>query len=256
MTTKHIMITMDRSSPNTNKFTEWCHINHRISELVDGVVVRSIESIKDYLTPYGYYIMQNQRETSIHFDTLGPIGCFLAHRDAWGRIVTDDSCDHCWVFEEGVSDYYDDIINRVDNAYDHFDFLHGHTVTVVRLWKQKQIRHTTDKFHYNNGIVPIDKIYYGTKCYRISKKFAKLLLDHSTQFDMHVDSYMCIMAIYYSDIILSGHTTENLVQANSSKRINHSLDIQLTLSMLHISIIVISIVIICILLVVRYRCKK
>lgn len=257
--TNHIMISMDRESPNSIGFVNWCDRTKRSYQFVEGVDAKTIESVKQYLTPYGYYIIQNQKETVSHFDTLGPIGCFLAHREAWRNIIANESCEYCWIFEEGVSEYRDEMIERVENVYGHFDFLHGHNVPVLRLWKQKRIeikQKENDKHHYNNGIVPVDKIYYGTKCYRISKSFAKLLFDHSTQFDMHVDSYICTMAIYYSDIIISGHLLTNLVCANSSKRINHSLDINLTHSILYIVITILCIITILLLFSLYRKCKN
>jgi GR25 family glycosyltransferase involved in LPS biosynthesis len=173
---------------------------------------------KPWLTSYGYYIMQNWRESSCHFDSTGPIGCFLAHRDVWSACVARN--ETTWVFEEGVYSYDTPKIKDLDIQYPVMDVILGHTFMLPRSWKQKSI----DKHSMGNELTSIDKIYFGTKCYRISPRFAARLLENSVRFDTHVDTFICTESIRYADEFQLARTTRNIVHAASSRKINHSID--------------------------------
>lgn len=209
---------MDTTNANSIYFRKWCLENKRSYSYVSGVRLQPTDDVKDYLTPYGYYIMNNWRESPAHFDTMGPIGCFLAHKKAWEYCVQENK--PCWIFEEGVVSYDTKAFELFDTTYIDYDFLHGHTVPVVRIWKQKKMVGSSCT---NNDMYPIDQIYYGTKCYRVSPTFAKILLDNSIQFDVHVDTFVCLIAMYYADL-KTGKTRVPLVVAGSSKLIDHSVE--------------------------------
>jgi GR25 family glycosyltransferase involved in LPS biosynthesis len=251
------MISMDVSCSNVRKFESWCTENERPFELIAGVRVDTLESVKEHITPYGYYVMKNWRESCAHFDTLGPIGCFLAHRNAWKQCIKS-TAEHSWIFEEGVSRYDDDKIRLLENEYNQFDLIHGHSIQVVRLWKQRPIglspNENTDA--YKDMMVPFSKIYYGTKCYRVSRRFARRLLEKSEQFDVHVDTFLSIMAIYYNDEFLTGHVKCAVVNGASSKKIDHSIDRNLLLPITTITIIIICIM--CIIVLNHYykKCRR
>lgn len=249
------MITMDPNHVNANIFSKWCTDQERSYDIVEGIRVESIASIKQYLTSYGYYTMYNKRETHSHFDTLGPIGCFLAHRRAWMTFLDSDH-DYCWILEEGVRSYDTESFQKVEVDYHNFDFIHAHNVFVFRVLKQNHASIST-KVQYDDGnIVPINKVFNGTKCYRISRKFAVLLVEHSQLFDVHVDAYICQMAIKHHDVIVSGHLTRNIVRANSSRRIVHSIDTNTTNTIMYM--LIISVCILCTIVIYWYyrRCKQ
>lgn len=214
----HTMISLDESTPNVSTFKEWCTKRRQPWTVIPGRRISTLEEAKPLLTSYGYYIMQNWRETSSHFDSTGPIGCFLAHRDAWTDCVLRN--EHTWVFEEGVYAYDTPIFDKLDSQHPDIDLILGHTFTVARMWKQKSIGRRI--------LCPIlstvDKVYFGTKCYRLSPMFAARLLENSKTFDTHVDTYICTEAIRYADEFLATRTQKPLVSAKSSGTINHSID--------------------------------
>ena len=217
------MISLNANSKNTKNFRNWCSRHEKTYEVIPGVRVENWKDYKRQLCPYAYYLMYNWRPSSHHFDTTGPIGCFLAHRNAWSICVQKQ--ENIWIFEEGVYSYNDDVFEKL-NTFKHVDLILGHTIFVPNIKKQRCIRHEYNK---NNKITPdglshIDKVYYGTKCYNISPRFAQLLIDHSKQIDTQVDTYLCIMAIYYDDSFNVFRSTSTLVGAASSGTINHSMD--------------------------------
>lgn len=217
----HIMISLDKDKENTTAFHKWCTRHNLSHEVVPGVVVQNWKDYKKRLCPYAYYTMYNQRLTHHHFNSSGPIGCFLAHINAWTICVQKQ--ENVWVFEEGVCSYNDAMFETLGTLQD-IDLLLGHTVPVVDIRIQKRIKpYDNNKNTCRNGLLHIDKVYYGTKCYCISPRFAKCLIKQSKQFGTHVDTYMCTMAIYHSATFRTFRTPHNIVKARSSGTINHTI---------------------------------
>jgi GR25 family glycosyltransferase involved in LPS biosynthesis len=214
----HMMISLDSNSRNVNTFKEWCLHRHQTGEIVPGRIVASLEEAKPLLTSYGYYVMQNWRESPCHFDTTGPIGCFLAHRDAWKICVSRN--EHVWIFEEGVYTYDTTMFDKIDRVHSTTDLILGHTVPLLRMWIQNTVHTQT----IDSMLMSIDKIYFGTRCYRLSPSFAASLLQNSLTFDTHVDTFICTEAIRYADEFKVARTYKNIVSAMSSGAINHSVD--------------------------------
>ena len=214
----HVMIAMSRDNPNVDTFETWCEDRGLTSELVDGCRVTSLADVKDCLTPYGYYMMHNWKESSCQFDQLSVIGCFLSHRKAWQICV--DRLEPVWIFEEGVSSYDTHMFETIDAEYGTYDLVLGHTMPVLRILWQTSV----NKRSLNRHLESIDKIYYGAKCYRISPVFAQQLLDNSHRFDTHVDIYMCNMAMYYDTSYLLARTKNPIVSAWSSSCIKHTIE--------------------------------
>jgi GR25 family glycosyltransferase involved in LPS biosynthesis len=212
------MISLNPTSKNVNTFNEWCTQQTRTGEVIPGRRVTSLEEAKPFLTSYGWYIMHNWRESSCHFDTTGPIGCFLAHRDVWKVCVSRN--ENIWVFEEGVYSYTTHLFDEIDTLYPTKDLIMGHTIHVPRMWRQKSM----NKSNICSVLASIDKIYFGTKCYRLSPAFAARLLENSVKFDTHVDTFICTEAIRYADEFSAAHTRMNIVSAFTSGTINHSID--------------------------------
>ena len=215
---RYAMITLDTECRNVQVFIDWCVLRGVPYEIHNGKRVENIEASKPHLTSYGYYVMNNWRESPSHFDTTGPVGCFLAHREAWTHCVRMN--ESMWVFEEGVRSYNTDLFDRVENDYPGMDLVLGHTVPVLRFWRQRRVNN-----HRIGSILrTIDKIYFGTKCYRLSPAFAARLLTNCGRFDVHVDTFLCTEAMYYQDEFKVGRTTNPMVVASSSGLINHSVD--------------------------------
>jgi GR25 family glycosyltransferase involved in LPS biosynthesis len=219
----HVMMTMDPHSVNSDRFRAWCSENNLSYEILMGIKPRSVHDVKPYLTPYAYHIMHNHRETAGHFDTLGPIGCFQSHRRIWEICVKRK--EMIWVFEEGVSEYDTNQFHDLEHHHPDLHLLLGHTIPVVKLRFQRRI----GSWYHDRGVEPIDKIYYGTKCYRISPRFAQLALQESKTFDLHVDTFLNVLAIYYQKTLATGRTSKNIVTAVSSGRINHAIEENLIL---------------------------
>lgn len=220
----HVMIAMQEDVPNVRRFRTWCDIHSRTWDVVRGHRVDSLQEMTPHLTPYGLYNVQRRRETSIHFDTTGPVGCFLSHRSVWQMCV--DRQEDVWVFEEGVTDYQSRRFQELDERND-LDLILGHTIRVLRFIRQRSVVKKNS----------IDKIYFGTKCYRVSPRFARHLLDNSTQFDMHVDAFICITAMA-ANHMRTTRTIHNIVTARSSNTINHSLDAGLVVNLYMLGTIV------------------
>jgi len=230
------MISLDASTQNVSTFKEWCTNRKQPWSVLPGRRISTLEEAKPLLTSYGYYIMQNWRETSSHFDSTGPIGCFLAHRDAWAACVLRN--EQTWVFEEGVYAYETPLFDKLDRQYPTTDLILGHTFTVLRMWKQKSI----GKRIICPLLSTVDKVYFSTKCYRISPLFAARLLENSKTFDTHVDTFICTESIRYADEFNTARTIRSIVSAKSSGTINHSIDHSvLILCLLVLSILVLSV---------------
>jgi hypothetical protein len=238
----YVMLTLNPTSKNVRGFQNWCVSLGLSHELCLGTVPKSVDEVKANLTPYGYYNMFNHREAQCHFDTLSPIGCFMGHQSAWK--ICRDRKEITWIFEEGTYSFDTPDFQFLEREHPTMDFLLGHTVTVCRTSKQTRI----GTWSHDRMIEPIDKIYYGTKCYRMSPDFATLALKESETFELHVDSFLCVLAIYYRDMYVTGRTSHNIVGARSSGSIQHSMDTRLFFS---ISIIVLGLA--TIVLFLRYR---
>ena len=206
------------SHPNIDVLRAWGAAHKRTVEIQPGITIATTAEAKPHLTSYGYYVMNNWRDGSCHFDTTGPVGCFLAHRHAWNICVTRNEA--VWIFEEGVSAYTTADFDELDQRYPHLDLVLGHSIVTARLWRQCLYRPQ----QLNSLLTAIDKIYYGTKCYRVSPAFARQLLVDSHRFDTHVDTYISTQAMMFRDTFQSARTTHNIVEARSVKMINHSLD--------------------------------
>ena len=212
------MIAMRPSHPNVDVFRAWGAAQRRTVEIQPGIAIVSIAEAKPHLTSYGYYIMNNWRDGSCHFDTTGPVGCFLAHRHAWNICVTRNEA--VWIFEEGVSAYTSADFDELDQRYPDLDLVLGHSIMVLRVGRQCLYRPQ----QLNSLLTMIDKIYYGTKCYRVSPAYARQLLLDSHRFDTHVDTFLCTQSMMYRDTFQSARTSRNIVEAKSVKMINHSMD--------------------------------
>lgn len=219
----HVMISLSSSSKNVHTFQSWCKAYNKTCEISSGVQVKDWKEYKDIIAPYSFFILHNRRLDCHHFDTTGPIGCFLAHKKVWKICVQRN--EPTWIFEEGVSSYRQNIFHELDTYHENVDLILGHTVPVFSIYRQNSICKKGDDV--GSYLQPIDKIYFGTKCYRISPRFASFLLEHSKQIDLHVDSYINVMAIYYADQFQSYRTPFNIVTAWSSGKINHSVDCNL-----------------------------
>ncbi len=249
----HLMIGLDPGTLNVSKFKQWGELHNKSCEFLPGVRVSSLDDIKDRLTPYGYYIMHSWRETSSHFDSVGPAGCFLAHRNAWK--VCCERNEMVWVLEEGVVSYETDLFTYLDDECGDFDLILGHTVPVMRMWKQRSIpTQATDP--EKPLLAPIDKIYYGAKCYRVSPGFARQLLLLSDRFDVHVDTYIPTMAIYHGPVFKCARTTQKLVRAGSSYRNQHTVDHGLLILCLLVLVVIISALVICVIGNMYRRCRQ
>jgi GR25 family glycosyltransferase involved in LPS biosynthesis len=212
------MITLDADCHNVRIFIDWCTLQNRSYDVLMGHRATDLETSKTQLTSFGYYVMNNWRESCHNFDTTGPIGCFVAHRSAWKRCVERN--EQMWIFEEGVRSYDTRLFDQVDQDYPCMDLILGHTVPVLRRWRQRRINsHRIDLM-----LQTIDKIYFGTKCYRISPLFARRLIENSERFDVHVDTFLCAEAMYYQREFQVCRTRHQMVVAGSSGLINHSVD--------------------------------
>jgi hypothetical protein len=222
----HLMISLNAETPNVTAFKARCRRRNQTCEVLPGRRISSVSEAKPWLTSYGYYIMNNWRESSCQFDTTGPVGCFLAHREAWAICVARD--EHVWIFEEGVYAYEDPMFDRIKRRHPTTDLIRGHTIPLLRIWKQRSI----GKRAIDSLLTTVDKIYYGSKCYRLSPAFAARLLQNSMTFDTHVDTFICTQAIQHADEFSVTRTYTNIVSAVSSGSINHSIDHSLLIMVL------------------------
>lgn len=215
----HIMIAMDpTTAPSVVQFTQWCLRNHRTYSVQMGIRMASLPDAKPYLTDFGYFYMNRWRETSFHFDRLGPIGCFLSHREVWKQCLQRKEA--VWIFEEGVRTYDTQWFEHLDSVRSDYDLIMGHSVPVLRFFKQQPM----GQQRIGTDIEAIDKVYFGTKCYRVTPRFAAQLLVKSSKFDLHVDSFICCVAMYDAGLFKSCRTRKPVVTAYSAGIINHSFD--------------------------------
>lgn len=216
----HIIITLDDGHPNIVRFKEWCQETGRQCSVQRGVRIRTVHEARAHLTEYGMYLQSRRRETAFHFDSLGPVGCFLAHRKAWTTCVARD--EPTWIFEQGLTSCRSKAFEDIDAHHPDVDLVLGHTIPVLRPYPQRRIAHRGKR---RGRLRPVDKVRFGAKCYRVTPRFAAHLLERSQHgFDLHVDSFICMVALNHCDDFCAMYTSRNIVCAYSSGLNNHSLE--------------------------------
>ena len=148
-----------------------------VSERVDGVYVDSLpkECIRSVYSP------SINRKSYVRKLHKGQIGCYLAHMNAWRRIVEED-LDYAVVLEDDVKilEDFPAALKFLDENFGSWDF-----VRIAENSKMKKI-FAEKKYEYFSFVQYIN-LPGGATGYAISKASAKKLLDNLIPFGMPVD---------------------------------------------------------------------
>lgn len=217
----HVLISIDENAPSVSIFRRTHQWDHRT--VVPGIVVDTFESVQHVLTPYAQYVFKTGRVTHEHFSSLSPIGAFLAHRSVWKRC--SETQRSTWVFEQGVRDFAPDVLDTLDREYPSHDYISAFGNTsdenLLRRWTRM---HPVKLNRSGTGSIPLwelGTIIIGCRCYRISPRFASVLLKQSELFDTHVDIFLSTVAMQGG--MKCAWTGKNIVSACSSNTIKHTM---------------------------------
>lgn len=115
--------------------------------------------------------------------TMGEVACFMSHKKAWQK-VADSVATHGAVFEDDVL-----ISSQLSNLFTDQSWLDSE-MEIVKLDKATSgLVHLGHSYKNNliTNIFPLLSTHFGCGGYIISKKFAKYLLEKTSQFLVPVD---------------------------------------------------------------------
>ena len=165
-----ILISIERAAKRQKRIYDQ-NINARLlGNCVDGL---KLADAKSYLSPRAYYDFDKKKRDHRTINTLGAIGCYMSHENAWKEVIYLDKPELI----------IEDDITIVDKNY--MDF--------VNAWISSDHSRPRIKWlsygYLNRG----ENLLWGTGSYLINPLAAKILLEHSQPIDIQVDAYMHLM---------------------------------------------------------------
>jgi GR25 family glycosyltransferase involved in LPS biosynthesis len=153
-------------------------------DAVKGAELGTIINDRDILTIGALHDISvpENRRTHAELGTKNAIGCYLSHAALWTKLV-DSDCDGFFVFESDAV-CHDNVVKVVSEFIDtkkDFDILF-----LGNFWLN-----LADKSKYKK----INKRFYGTHAYYITKNGAKKCLKYAFPIEQQLDSYL-------SDLVL------------------------------------------------------
>ena len=165
-----ILISIERSAERRKRIYSQ-NINARLlSKCVDGM---KLVDPKNYLTPRAYYDFDKKKHDHRTINTLGAIGCYMSHENAWKEVIRIDKPE--LIIE-------DDII-IIDKNY----------MAFVNEWISSDHSKPRIKWLSYGYLDKREELLWGTGSYLINPLAAKVLLEQSRPIDIQVDSYMHLM---------------------------------------------------------------
>ena len=208
--------------PKFRSLWKTLQIKHFFSQ---GVTVNANTHILKHLTPYGIHNLHIGRLTDYHISSIGEVGCFLAHRNAWAYAVKNN----CGVIvcEDGCINYKENKISALLKHLHKFQcvFMHTHKYPFGIPYIQKD---TCSSFVLEPKLIltSLNSLRCSTKMYYIAPNFAHQLLQNSNTFDLQVDAFIRLEAIknniYDLDRCNYMNTSENFVYSTSSNACKHN----------------------------------
>jgi GR25 family glycosyltransferase involved in LPS biosynthesis len=175
-----ILISIDRALERQNRIIEQGINAKLLQNSVDG---SSLIYPLSYLSVRAQYDFSKKKKDHRSITTLGAIGCYMSHENAWKEIVKKDKPeliieDDITILDENYEKYLDDWISS------------DHSKPRI-LWMS---------YGYLNNT----SLLWGTGSYAINPLAATLLLKNSRPIDIQVDSFMhLIIKLYNWDLELS-----------------------------------------------------
>lgn len=173
-----ILISIDRSIERQKRIKSQKINVELLENSVDGL---DLNNPLDYLSVRAYYDYHKMKNDHRTINTLGAIGCYMSHENAWKEIIKKNKPDLI----------IEDDITVLDYNYNNF----------VDSW----ISENHDKprivwlsYGYLNKE---SDLLWGTGSYIINPKAAEILLKHSRPIDIQVDSYMHLSIKKYGWIL-------------------------------------------------------
>lgn len=172
---KNYVINLDRATERWSHITDQFKALNLIPTRVSAVDGKTLALQNENIYQRGLYRDLNNSE----------IACFLSHIKCWQMIVDNDD-DYAFVFEDDVhlSSQLPEFIKA--------EFWRG-KVDLLSIEQFFPDVHAQPKPILNNNAFSIYEVVHdnpGTGGYLVSKKMAKILLEHSSPFYYLVDSYL------------------------------------------------------------------
>lgn len=162
-----ILISIDRAQERQKRIRsqniEFTIVKHP----VDG---HKLADPKSYLSPRAFYDFDKKRVDHRTINTLGAIGCYLSHRNAWKEIIDKNKPD--LIIEDDIT-----VENKNYKTFTDCWISSNHSKPRI-LWLQCG--------YLNKN----PNLYWGSGAYLINPMAASILFQHSIPIDIQVDSFM------------------------------------------------------------------
>ena len=173
-----ILISIERAAERRERiYAQNLHVT-LLKKPVDGL---ELKDPKSYLSPRAYYDFDKKKYDHRTINTLGAIGCYMSHENAWREVIEQNKPELIIV----------DDITIVNENY--MDFINE--------WMLSD--HSKPRINWlSYGYLNRDeKLMWGAGSYLINPLAAKALLEHSRPIDIQVDLYMhSIISRYQWDL--------------------------------------------------------
>eukprot|EP00944_MAST-04C_sp_MAST-4C-sp1_P015871 g15871.t1 len=169
-----ILISIERAAERRQRIYSQNISVRLLNNPVDGI---KLADPKSYLSPHAYYDFDKKKHDHRTINTLGAIGCYMSHENAWKEVVDLNKPE--FIIEDDitiVNENYMDFVNEW--------MLSDHSKPRIK-WLQYG--------YLNKG----ENLLWGTGAYLINPLAAKMLLEHSRPIDVQVDAYMHLMIFKY-----------------------------------------------------------
>ena len=170
-----ILISIDRAAKRQERIKEQGINFDILKDSVDGL---KLDNPKSYLSLRAFYDFDKKKSDHRAITTLGAIGCYMSHENAWKRIIVKDKPEI--IIEDDVTIEDKNYLDKVNEW-----IMSYHNKPRIK-WLQY-------------GYLSKDPIlYWGAGAYLINPLAAKILLENSRPIEMMPDLYMHHIILKYS----------------------------------------------------------
>ena len=169
--------------------------------------IRVTSDMLSFMDPYGRYLFDcESRNTHMHFNTVGGLGCMVAHNNAWKKML-DDNCDFAFVIEDNVA-LAESIHSTIESVLEaitkhHIDYCVMHTLGDMKDPCSKERVLTRRHSPILGTLFKINRPIMSTKMYCISRRFAlhmhtlfESMVASKRIWNIHTDAWLCLECMY------------------------------------------------------------
>ena len=165
-----ILISIDRAKKRQERIAKQNIECNLVKYPVDG---NALDNAKTFLSPRAFYDFDKRKIDHRTITSLGAIGCYLSHRNAWKEIIENNKPD--LIIEDDITVESEDYKKFIK------DWICCQHNKPRIMWMQYGFLNRNPN------------LYWGTGAYIINPRAAKILYKNSLPIDIQVDSYMHLM---------------------------------------------------------------